>query len=81
MFLVTICCLFVEDFRVIHECPSKTLFSIQGRFHKYFIAMDSNKKQKTYMGINIKLETYKFCTLTLAPHPLSKLFSIIQPTY
>jgi hypothetical protein len=57
------------------------LFSIQGRFHKYFIAMDSNKKQKTYMGINIKLETYKFCTPTLAPHPLSKLFSIIQPTY
>jgi hypothetical protein len=73
--------LFVEDFCAIHECPTKTLSNIQRCFHKYFAAMDSNKKQKSYLNTNLELESYKFCIPTLVSHPLLKLFAIIQPMF
>jgi hypothetical protein len=35
--------------------------------------MDSNKKQNTYLNINLELESCKFYTIAPAPHRLLKL--------
>jgi hypothetical protein len=36
----------VKGLLAIHECLSKTLFCIDGRFHKALMAIDSKQKTK-----------------------------------